>query len=166
MIVLLSCVCDSITQKLCGNRSLSMVREAGTNYDDVRIVFVVCVTISVVVLIGAITFLVWKYQEIKFKKTTEINPSKDNLQDCSLKLAEKLHDFLKSQTMEYGDNGEFKNYKEINTQECKMYNEVLACMIESQQGKKIDVIKLRDALQLTKKTGNDINNNSNENQNS
>ena len=64
MIVLLSCVCDSITQKLCGNRSLSMVREAGTNYDDVRIVFVVCVTISVVVLIGAITFLVWKYQEI------------------------------------------------------------------------------------------------------
>ena len=32
--------------------------------------------------------------------------------------------------------------------------------------KKIDIIKLRDALQLTKKTGNDINNNSNENQNS
>lgn len=151
--ILFSCVCDSIAAKLCGEcRCITEIHEAGTNFDDLRIVVAVCVTISVVVLIGAITFLIWKFKEINAKKITTL-PQNDNSQDCTIKLAEKLLDFLKSQTVEYGDKGEFKKYKEINTPECKMYNEVLTCLIESQQEreKMIDIEKLREALQTTGK---------------
>ena len=125
--------------------------EQGTNCADVLIVAFICLTFWVLARITKKTILGWKDKEINANKPAENNQPNSNSQVNDLKLAEKLLDFLKSQTKNYGEKGEFKSYKPIDSSECKIYNDVLACLIEAQQkeDKKIDIEKLKKALHVS-----------------
>lgn len=62
---LLSCVCDSITAKLCeGCRCVTEIHEAGTNVQDIWIVGIICFTVVLLALIAKCAVLSWKNADI------------------------------------------------------------------------------------------------------
>ncbi len=149
--IILNCFCDSIVARVCEllNINNQAVVENGPNCVDLWIVFVISAAIVWVAWIAKITVLGWKQKEIDLQNPNETNMSNENPQETALKLTERLLDFLKCQTMNYGDKGEFKSYKPIDKKECKIYTEVLVCLIEAHQNndKKIQVEDLKKVLQ-------------------
>lgn len=152
-IIILNCFCDSTVAKICGmlNVANPMDVEQGTNCVDVLIAAIICAMFYGVARIAKKTILGWKDKEIKENPPVNKNQSNSNPQVNTLKLMENLLDFLKSQTIIYGEKGEFKSYKSIESPECKMYNDVLTCLIEALQedDKKINIANLKEALHVS-----------------
>ena len=113
--LLLSCVCDSIVAKMScvcdsvlvksyesGCRSMTVIQQAGTNWQDICIVFIICLAVVGVVLIAERTLCSWKNAELEAKekertaqKTKEEEESKRKIQSD---LLDKYLDFLKERT--------------------------------------------------------------------
>lgn len=140
--------CDNMFAKLLEQYIASVTHgvEQGVRWEGVLITLIICLALGVIADMVKKTILIWIDK-------TATKPSGNNTpsdKDKNVKYIEKLIDFLQSQTKVYGEKGEFMHYKPFDSPESKMYNEVLACLIESQQnaGKVIDIAKLRKALNL------------------
>lgn len=146
--ILLCNHCDSVFAKLLEKYMASTPHfvEQGVRWEEIVITFFICATLVGITYIVKCTILKW------IEKTTK-EPANNNTpreKDDTIKYIEKLVDFLQGQTKVYGERGEFKQYKPYDSPENKMYNDVLACLIEAQQQKekRIDIDKLRKALKL------------------
>ena len=103
----MTCVCDSVLVKSCesGCRSMTVIHQDGTNWQDMWIVLFICVAIVVVALIAERTLCSWKDAVLQAKKderdaqkTKEEEESKrKQIADCQGKLI----DFLKDQVSTY-----------------------------------------------------------------
>lgn len=146
--ILLSCVCDLIVEKLCGEcRSVTAIREAGTNCHDVCIVFAICVTVILVALIVKCAIGAWKDAERKAadeeRKAKEEKEKEESERKIKSDLLNKYLDCLKDQT-DVKEN-EIKNEK---------YRSVLEYLIELSQRNELNKIsdeKLKSFFSTPKK---------------
>ena len=140
--LMLSSQCESVFAKVIESLLTNNAPvENTTSCEDVWIVGIICLAVFLVVLVAAFTILTWKAKDIKSKEPTKSTSTKGN--ENSTKYVEKLLDFLQGQTKEFGEKGEFKRYKTIDSIESKMYYEVLTCLIDAQQ-QEDKIIKMGD----------------------
>lgn len=127
----MSCVCDSVLTKSCENgcRSMTVIHQDGTNWQDVYIVLIICVAIVLVALIAKWALWSWKDAGLQAKKderdaqkTKEEEESKrKQIADCQGKLL----DFLKDQI-----NNSYKQNEDYN-KACECYKEELEKLIRT-----------------------------------
>lgn len=128
------------------------IAKNGVCWEEIVITLLICLAVIAVAYITKTAVLGWKAKNTEGQETDKDGASTDN--DKTIKFIEKLIDSLQSQTKEYGEKGEFKKYKAFDSPECKMYNNVLVCLIAAQQqeNKTISIDDLRNALGLNART--------------
>lgn len=116
MNTLLSCLCDSMLARFCGEcKSIIKIQEACTNDQDKCIVFLTCASIVLVAFIAAVTVIILKWQENHAKIVEQKENKEKEKEECERKLKSdllnKYLDFLKEAA--YKDDRWGQHYKEV-----------------------------------------------------
>ena len=132
--ILLTCVCDSMTVKLCGNgcRCITEIHEAATNCKDVAIASVICCSIVKVTLIVVGGFLLWKLidyiakgiddhykrhcdvEDIKRKQEAETKKNKTDLIGKKLEILRELCYETETINKDIKERKKLKEHKDDN----------------------------------------------------